>query len=448
MAVYENREAFIPYSRSDVIELCIEDGKLAERDLKTFQEFCTILSAYYHFQFHQYLEELKDNFAPFHPDAETQTRQEFTSSQLQEKAQRVVNTFKIILERANYIPISRESLKRALSEKSLIDLKTDVDFDEFDHIVCYCRGDIYQMHWVKKFFFKKVAQPLDIFERVVLLIKFKDGQYFTVRNQSLEDLNFIPGKMYIYIYKNIPKLDLELLFPNVKISMTWKDRLLFGIPAIGAAVPLLLRILPQLLLIVGVILFFVGTPHPELEKLQASEQEVREFVPVLLAVLSLGITLGGFAFKQYSGYQNKLIKFQKKVTDTLFYRNLATKSGVFQYLIDAAEEEECKEIILVYYHLLTSDSPLKPEQLDDRIEKWMAEKFGTKIDFDIQGPLSNLEKIRGKLMKNTADAENTKDLPLLSYDEGGVCKVLSLEEAKTVIDYIWDNAFSYSKSFR
>ena len=40
---------------------------------------------------------------------------------------------------------------------------------------------------------------------------------------------------------------------------------------------------------------------------------------------------------------------------------------------DAAEEEETKEIILVYYHLLTSPDPLTPAQLDDRIERWMEE---------------------------------------------------------------------------
>jgi len=33
MAVYEDREAFIPYRRTDLIELCIEDGKLSPADV-------------------------------------------------------------------------------------------------------------------------------------------------------------------------------------------------------------------------------------------------------------------------------------------------------------------------------------------------------------------------------------------------------------------------------
>lgn len=71
MAAYTDREAFIPYRRSDLIELCIAEGQLLREQQATFREFCEILSAYYHFQFHTYLETIKDNFAPFNPDAVT-----------------------------------------------------------------------------------------------------------------------------------------------------------------------------------------------------------------------------------------------------------------------------------------------------------------------------------------------------------------------------------------
>ncbi|WP_242053080.1 hypothetical protein [Planktothricoides raciborskii] len=70
-------------------------------------------------------------------------------------------------------------------------------------------------------------------------------------------------------------------------------------------------------------------------------------------------------------------------------------------MIDAAEEEECKEIILVYYHLLRNPEPMTPEELDDIIEQWMNEKFDPKIYFDIKGFLQNLQTIRGQVMKNT-----------------------------------------------
>ena len=131
------------------------------------------------------------------------------------------------------------------------------------------------------------------------------------------------------------------------MSMNWKDRLLFGIPALGAGISLILKVLPQLLLIAGVFFYvFVG----EIPKsvIPVKEEEVKDITPLLVTTLSLLITLGGFAFKQYTSYKSKQIKFQKNITETLFFRNMASNVGVFQYIIDAAEEEECKEIILVY----------------------------------------------------------------------------------------------------
>ncbi|MBE9129410.1 MULTISPECIES: TMEM143 family protein [unclassified Coleofasciculus] len=442
MAAYEDREAFIPYRRPDLIDLCIEEGRLSGADVRKFRDFCSLLSAYYHFKFHAYLERLKDNYEPFNPDADIKSRVEPTLSQLVEMETKVVDDFKSILERANYVPLSPASLQRAFEEKSLIHLKTKVELKDFDQMVCYCRGDIYKLIQVKKFF-KKVDKTINSFQRVALLIKFKDESYFVKQKVKLESLNFTPGKMYIYFYKNIPKFDMELLFPNLKISMTWKDRLMLVIPAIGAAIPVILKVIPKLLVIIGAILFFTAGPSL-LEKIQVSEEQVRDIMPVLVATLSLLVSLGGFAFKQYSSYKSKHIKFRKNITDTLFFKNLANNASVFQVLIDAAEEEECKEIILAYYHLLTSDTPLTPEQLDNRIEDWMDEKLGMKIDFDINGPIGNLQQIRGKIVKGSQDRANTPEFSLLTKDERGYCQVLSLDDAKTVIDYIWDNIFLYT----
>lgn len=183
MAVYKDREPFIPYRRSDLIELCVEDGKLSTADVEKFRDFCEILSAYYHFQLHQTLEILKDNFTPFNPDADTKSRIELTSAQKAQKERKLVATFKNLLERANYIPVSEEMLQQVFLENSLIELKTKVDIDEFEQIVCYYRGDSQKTTSVKKLF-KAVEKKVDVFERVVLLLKFKDGAYFASKKPS------------------------------------------------------------------------------------------------------------------------------------------------------------------------------------------------------------------------------------------------------------------------
>lgn len=450
MAVYEDREAFIPFRRADLIEMCIEDGKLSPEQATTFREFCEILSAYYHFKFHAFVETLKQNYIPFDPNEDQQLRTLPTPDQQNDMQMKLVKAFQTVLESANFQPLSSERLQQAFAARSLIDLRTRVDFDDMETVLCYYRGDTTRKIAFKRFF-KRIRKTVDVFERVALLIKFKDDDYFRAKKINPRRLRFTPGKMYVYLYKNIPQFDVELLFPNVKTSMTWKDRLLFWVPATGAAVPLLFRVLPQLLLILGILLFFVGLPGL-VTWLEVTEEEARDILPALVAALSMAIALGGFAARQYSVYQTKKIRFQKNVTDTLFFRNIANNRGVFQLLIDAAEEEECKEIILVYYHLLTCGKRMTVKQLDNYVEEWMTRKFETRIDFDIQNPLRNLSLIRGflaepspRIGKASDEDDATKtEVALFGYDAEGYCKVLPLRQAKVLLDYVWDHAFSYS----
>ena len=77
-----------------------------------------------------------------------------------------------------------------------------------------------------------------------MLLQVRDDAQFDERHSS-RDAAIAPGKIYLSLYKNIPHHDLELLFPNLKISMSLKDRLMLTIPALGAAVPLVLKILPS-----------------------------------------------------------------------------------------------------------------------------------------------------------------------------------------------------------
>ncbi|GFZ98286.1 hypothetical protein CYANOKiyG1_09520 [Okeania sp. KiyG1] len=113
--------------------------------------------------------------------------------------------------------------------------------------------------------------------------------------------------------------------------MTLKDRLMLVVPAIGAAVPIVLRIVPQLLLIIGVIVFLVfGPSYVEKLNLRANPEDVRNMTGVLLASSSLLITLGGFCFKQYSKYKTKQIKFQNRLQILYFSRILLIMQVYFK----------------------------------------------------------------------------------------------------------------------
>lgn len=443
MAVYADREAFIPYRRTDLIELCIEDGKLDPSEVQKFRDFCEILMAYYHFKLHRTLENLKDDFAPFNPDADTKPRLTPTKAQLRTKQSNLVQEFEGVLQQANYSRLTETALQQAFEEDSLVPLDTSVDFNDFENSLIYYRGDKPVTVTTKQFYIRTVEQTFDMYERVVILLKFKDEDYFVAQGKKIDNFNFTPGKMYLSLYKNIPKFDLELLFPNINVRMTLKDRLLFGVPAVGAAVPVILRVLPSFGLVIGILWLVIFGPSAVTQALNANEENLRNFYPVLTALLTAVIALGGFAFKQYNSYKNKRIKFQKDVTDTLFFRNLENNAGVFHGIIDAAEEEETKEIILVFYHLLTHPEPLTPDELDNRIEEWFEEQFDTQVDFDIGKTIGNLEAIQGRYIDSQTG--QPIEATLISRTAEGHCQALPLEEAKMVIDHVWDNLFDYNR---
>lgn len=62
----------------------------------------------------------------------------------------------------------------------------------------------------------------------------------------------------------------------------------------------------------------------------------------------------------------------------------------------------------------------------------MEQKLGVKVDFDIRGPIDNLERIR------------QGEKALLQRDRQNTCQVLQLDQALALIDSLWDCAFTYA----
>src|SRR6266545_3282789 len=89
MAVYEDREHFIPLRKSDVIELLCRQPEMPSDQRDDFRQFCKLVVATFHFEYHEKLEELKDAYAPFDPDADTKLLKEYTPDQKCEREEAV-----------------------------------------------------------------------------------------------------------------------------------------------------------------------------------------------------------------------------------------------------------------------------------------------------------------------------------------------------------------------
>ncbi|MEN8753997.1 MAG: DUF3754 domain-containing protein, partial [Desulfobacterales bacterium] len=145
-----------------------------------------------------------------------------------------------------------------------------------------------------------------------------------------------------------------------------------------------------------------------------------------LVALGLGLgALAGYLFKQIGKFKNRKIRFMKTLTESLYFRNLDNNAGVFHHMIDAAEEEEFKEAVLAYYFLLVAGAGLSRQELDHAVERWLAERWNCRINFEVDDALKKLERLG--IISIRADKIRCRPL----------------EDAKRHLDKSWDNFFSY-----
>lgn len=424
-------DTFIPLSRHELVDrLCASKAFKAEERNK-FQQFCEILSAYAHFVGQKDLELMKLAFSHFDPNADRVSLTPIEQSAHENTAQEFAEAFSRTARRANFHPLGEHDIRAALNKASIVPVQTSVDFDAFERFEFYFRTsneiDVTIKRWWRK---KKLT--VGNYDRMATLLQLKESTYFAGTDDPLAE-NLKPGKIYLNLYKNIPHHDLELLFPNLQISMNLKDKLMLGVPALGAAVPLGLKILPSVGLLIGAIALFVfGFELGGRFSVDAGDGKA--VFALLTAVLSISLALGGFAAGQWLKYKSRRLEFLKKVTDVLFFKSLDIGKGVLNALIDSAEEEECKEMMLVFFILLQSEKALKASEIDLAAEQWLQSAIGARVNFDVDKALDKLTEIRSAESNGGA---------IVELDETGAFRAVGIDDAKSIIDNVWDNAFSY-----
>ncbi len=429
-------EAFIPFLYDDLVEICLEENRLPRSQLQDFREFCSFLSAVGNFLSHQSVDSLDKDYAYFNPDTEMKLR-DCSKEELAAAEQRVIATFREVAQNANYRKLGNEEIEKSFQERGLISLETNVDLHEFGHVECYGRGSDVTTAKKRNWRFKKYQEPIEIWRRVLLLMEFKGDDELTdkqLKRRKKATLPYAPGKVYIYLYKDVPKPDLEILFPNVRVSMNMKDRVLIGVPAIVVGIGTVAKIGLKIGLVAGVIAFAVFG----VKLFGVDGNQTHDMMKLATALLAVLVTVGAFGFKQYNIVKNKRIEFLKEVSEHLFFRNLAMNKAVFNRIIADGADEDAKEAMLVFYHMLVnSDKKMTRETLDKTIQDWMKEKHGTVIDFDIDGPVNKLIKFEG-----VTNGGSKKSLIL--EDSDGTLSIPTLYEAREIMDFHWDNAFQFS----
>ena len=364
---------FIPFRKTDIVQMCLQDNQLAGQE-DVFRQLCHMLGSVFHFEFHRVVESLKDSYAPIDPDADTRSV-DINASPVEHEFVELLNG---LLEKANYERVSQDELNLALTEASMFRIRLQVDFDDFSEVLLFCRGVSQRQETLSSLFglIKKTIQFTN-YDRVVLYLRFRDD--FAQSKGQLPACK--PGATLLKLFQNVPRADLEMLFPNTAVRMRLIDKLFIGVPAaISGGVVLTTKLGASLVLVGSLLGFWLGLSTEPVELNKTS-------LMVLLAGL---VALVGYLWKQFNNFNNRKIRFMQALTQNLYFKNLDNNAGVFHRLANDAEEEECKEAILAYYFLLSSEQAISPEELDKKIEQWLTDKWQCKVDFEINDALNKL----------------------------------------------------------
>lgn len=371
---------YIPFTVEEVTALCA--GQFTGADRAEFAQFSRLLDAWYH---HQFLSRTRTLVKMF-----------------EEGDQAFAETLNTAVQAANFAAITRADLDAALSEASVFELRVAVDFEDFEEIVFYRRGPSQQTAQVKRWFGLR-AETIEFtsYELVLVYLRFRADRI----PRGLEHAALLK------LFKNVPKADLEMLFPNSQVRLRTLDKLLIGVPALFSGVAVVTTKIGGTLLLVGALLgFWLGL----------GDEPVTLDQSALVALLSGAGALGGYLWKQYSNFKNRKIRFMKTLTESLYFKTVADNEGVISYLMDQAEASEAKEALLAFTALQT----LGPASAQE-VARWVEQLLDRDLRFDVDDALDKLSCLG--LLKAPGD-------------DGGY-EILSLAQSFAVVDKRWDDLF-------
>jgi hypothetical protein len=407
------RARFIPFRKRDVVTMCLADGALAGAEAEAFSQCAAMIASLIHHEFHARLDALKDAYAPVAADADTRALKAPDGARPPAHPHALVRALTAVLERANYEAVSRKDLHNALAEESLFKVRLEVNYDDFEEVLVFKRGETQRTERIRRWFgLRKRTLTFVNYDRVLVYVRFKDAEHFKRRRRKR--LPFMPGTVFIKLFQDIPKADVEMLFPNAAVRMKFADKLAIGVPAlVSGAIVALTKLGATAVLIGALIAFWMGWRKDEVKLDQAA----------LLGLAAGLFAIGGYLWRQFSNFRNRKIQFLKVLADNLYFKKLDTNAGVFHRLIDAAEEEECKETLIGYYFLHAAKGAVTAADLDRRIEGWFREKWNCALDFEVADALAKLARFG------------------LAEREGPAWRAVPLAEARRRLDRYWDDLF-------
>jgi hypothetical protein len=408
-------ERAVPVRKSDILDaLTAGDGFADAAEREKFQRLCALIASIYHYEYFAALERLRNDYHYFNPEVALHAALDHAA--LDRSYADLIATLDKVLKDANFVELPHAEIGAAHGRRTVLRVEIKAPLDDFRDVRFYRRGRHVEQFEVAEWFgLRRRKVEAEVYDDVVMIAAMKPQGEIASRRElkALERRKMRPGSVLLKCFRNVASSDLNALFPNVRVVMSSIDRLYLGIPAIAGGIPILINIYTTITVLFLVLGFYLGV--------SASVED--KDMKAALAALSGLVALGGFALRQWVKYQRRSLQYQMQLTDNIYYRNINNNSGVFDYLIGAAEEQECKEAFLAYHFLRAASAPPTAHELAHRVAEWLRATFGVNVAFNVAEAAARLER-----------------LGLLTSREGRLF-VSPLDAALVELGRVWDDFF-------
>jgi hypothetical protein len=413
------RDHFIPVRKSDILDALVMQGPMAKASGgEKLRQLFRMLGAVFHYEYFDALERLRERYFYFDPEHDGHLR--FDGATLEAAYRELLDSFEAVLRGANFREVSAEEIERAHREHGIVRINIHIPLEDYRDVRFYSRGHRREnVEIIEWYGWRRREIEAEIYDDVVLLVSLKNenGRKPDERPRSGAGPRKVrPGAVLIKYFRRIVAADLNALFPDVKVVMGLRDKLILGVPALLGGIPILIKLASTVTVLFLVAGFYLGITSAVRE----------DEMTAALAALSGLVALGGFVLRQWMKFQRQSLLYHKQIVDNIYFRNVNNNAGIFDYIIGAAEEQETKEAFLAYGFLLEAEGGCSEDELDDRIERWLHQTFGVSVDFESSDALGKLDRLG--LLQRAGDRYSA----------------VPLDEALSRLDRKWDDYFQYA----
>ena len=413
-AVALAREKFLPVTRHALMDRLTQPGLWPSGDAVLARRFMRYLDYWRRHSYSMKLLDLEQVYEPFSPDTDLLHTRTFSVEERGAMQKRLVARMSELLEQGNFTRVDPSNFHVILTKDSHYGLDLQVDVQAFEDVLIFYRGAtmLTERHRdIRKAYLGWREKKVPVFQRLFIMFKLKpfDARVQEVMREKKVDRKeaegivkrlrkLLPGSVnsnyvYIKLFKNMPRSDVEMIFPNTKVRFRMFDKIKFGVTA-GS----------------GLGMGAVGT----VSKIAIASN------PYTLVMALAG--LGGVAVRQASAFINQRNRYMVVMARNLYFHSMADNRGVMTLLADRAAEEDIKEEMLLYSTLSKRPYNIRDiKDVDNEIEQYLSKTFGVDVNFDVEDALGRL-----------------KQEGIVTELDDGTLQTLPPQEAAARIDKLWD----------